>query len=205
MNNTMRPRVFTGYLRRVVAVTTLLLPAGLFAASVTYTYTGNPFTNSSPNGNITTADLVTVNFTLAGPLAASQSDLVLSPTTWSLADGIPADKITNSSTLAFGFPEFEVKTDASGNIIGWSVAVCTTGFSTCISTSTPGTWLSGTITAATQGDSALDPASNGAAFNSGVPGKWVAVTQTSGVPEPSTAGPLALLIPSAWLMLRRRK
>ena len=104
------------------------------ASSITYNYTGNPFT--SVNGVYTTSDSVSGSFTLSSPLgvnlsfgdnpggcgncAGNVSSLV---TGYSFSDGVNTWDPTNTATSGLYTGEFYIGTNAVGNITSWSVVL----------------------------------------------------------------------------------
>jgi hypothetical protein len=94
----------------------------MMADSITYTYTGNDFTSFSANNEpqvYTTRDFVSVEFTLSAPLAHNLTPIyTFTPVSFSFSDGV--DTIDSTSPNLTG-AEFEVETDASGDITAWIV------------------------------------------------------------------------------------
>ena len=92
------------------------------AADVLYTYTGNPFTDTSSTGvppaTYTTSDSVTGSFTLPTALAANQTDIFITPSTFSFFDGI---QTINQNTA--DLETFRVSTDQNADLSGWSIEV----------------------------------------------------------------------------------
>ena len=93
-----------------------LTAASVQAVPITYTYTGNPFTFTLPP--YTTSDFVSGMVTLEGPLAANMSLTTVTPTAFSISDGVQT--ITNlNPTLTF--TDFAFATGPTGEITEWSV------------------------------------------------------------------------------------
>jgi len=88
--------MFTG-----VAAFSLAYPASVQAVPTTYQYTGNPFT--SAEAPYTTSDFVTALVTLAGPLAPNMPLTTVTPTAFTLSDGVQTitNLTANSSSFAF--------------------------------------------------------------------------------------------------------
>ena len=74
-----------------VAALSLAYPASVQAVPTTYQYTGNHFTDVT--GPYTTSDFVTAMVTLAGPLGANMPLTEVTPTAFTLFDGVQT--ITN--------------------------------------------------------------------------------------------------------------
>jgi MYXO-CTERM domain-containing protein len=111
----------------VLATTLLSMPC--VADTVTYTYTGNPFTLFQGVGETqiyTANDFVSGEFTLSAPLAANITNYqLIHPDSFSFSDGI--ETITNSSPGSnTNGTEFRVNTDATGSITEWVVFTTTT-------------------------------------------------------------------------------
>src|SRR5262245_18493154 len=99
-----------------VAALSLAYPASVQAVPTTYLYTGNPFT--FVEGAYTTSDFVSVMVTLAGPLGANMPLTQVSPTAFTVSDGVQTiTKLTaNSSSFAF-------QTNGIGGVTMWAVVV----------------------------------------------------------------------------------
>jgi hypothetical protein len=171
-------------------VAMLLLPPQLFAGSVTYSYTGNPFTTVV--GNVQSGDFLSISMTLTAPLLASQADEVVTPISWSFSDGVTADTLTNANHT-YIFQGFEFATNASGDISGWAVGA-NTGTASAFSWTANNWSIFGGITTLDEYYESFD-----VSYNQLDPGTW-AVAAASTTPEPSTA--LLLCFPLAWLMRR---
>jgi hypothetical protein len=98
------------------------LPSSRASADVIYTYTGNTFTTNFSGEPVdppfTTSDSVSIWFTLPAPLGDNHVFTTITPTAYSLFDGI--DTITNAD----GFTpsrDFRVGTDATGAISSWDI------------------------------------------------------------------------------------
>jgi len=182
--------LFSGCFRIASLAGMLLLPAGLFAGNVTYSYTGNPFT--TVNGNVTSGDFLSISVTLTTPLLASQADEVVTPVSWSFSDGVAADTLTNANHT-YVFQGFEFATNGSGDISGWAVGA-NTGSASAFSWTANNWSIFGGITT-------LDEyyESTNVSLNQLEPGTW-AVAAVSTTPEPSTA--FLLCFPLAWLVRR---
>ena len=100
-----------------VAALSLAYPASVQAVPTTYQYTGNPFTQVSDP--YTTSDFVTVMMTLAAPLPPNMFDIQVTPTAFTLSDGVQT--LTNFANVVNA--TFLFSTDASGAIIQWAVDV----------------------------------------------------------------------------------
>ena len=98
------------------AVTALSIacPASVQAVATTYQYTGNHFTLA--DGPYTTSDFVTAMVTLAAPLAPNMPLTLVTPTAFTLTDGVQTLNNFNAEDVNIGFA-----TDASGNITAWRV------------------------------------------------------------------------------------
>src|SRR5512133_765730 len=97
------------------AVTALSLayPASVQAVPTTYQYTGNHFTDVS--GPYTTSDFVTAMVTLAGPLGANMPLTQVTPTAFTLSDGVQTISNLNGVRVFMFFA-----TNARGAIAEWS-------------------------------------------------------------------------------------
>ena len=158
------------------------------AANVTYTYTGNDFTSTTLPSSYTTSDSVTGFITLAAPLAANINSFPatsLTPVSFSISNGVQT-----INTLASG-DYFGFKTDASGNISQWQVAV--NGTNLHISTvNFPG--VLGVF------DSTSNNADTDGAQNLNLAGTW----SISAVPEADTYAMMVAGLGLIGLRLRRR-
>ena len=97
-----------------VAALSIAYPASVQAVPTTYQYTGNPFTFAI--APYTTSDFVTAMVTLAGPLGANMPLTKVTPTAFTLTDGVQT--ISNLNAI---FALFLFATDALGGITEWSV------------------------------------------------------------------------------------
>lgn len=174
-----------------IALVALLLSVMPAAADVTYVYVGNNFTNVSNQYpyyySYTTSYYVTAYLTFSNPLAAGMAFQTVTPIQWQLTDHSPNYTLGGPSNLTIGY--FSLATDASGNIVQWSVEgyTSTQGGGRYVSTSNTSTYTR----------------DEGADFNLGYnvnsPGSW----SVQPVPEPCT---LALAgIGSAVAVVRARK
>lgn len=84
-------------------------------ADVILTYTGNDFNIVS--GGYTTNDKVTATITLTNPLGDNENDEVVTPTAFSISDGMQT--FTNMTSGISGL--FEFSTDPTGEITAWFV------------------------------------------------------------------------------------
>ena len=100
-----------------VAALSLAYPASVQAVPTTYRYTGNPFTDVS--GPYTTSDFVTAMVTLAGPLGANMPLTEVTPTAFTLSDGVQ----TISNTTPDLSTILQFATNARGEITVWDVEV----------------------------------------------------------------------------------
>jgi hypothetical protein len=141
------------------------------ASNITYSYTGNPYTYL--DGFVCTQPLCGIqgSLTLAAPLAANLSHALVSPSSFNFTNG--ADSYTQNNVL---LPTFSFTTDATANIIGWSIIL-----------QTPSSW---THTFAGPGFAyAEDTVQENYVNNPYVyynPGKWTSSGATSETPEPAT-------------------
>jgi hypothetical protein len=99
------------------------------AASVTYSYAGQPYSPNAPtfcNGTYTatcTQLAVTGFFTVATAFAPNLSNYAFTPLQFSFSDGSGVFSLTSGDVLAIS--TFQVSTDASGNIVGWDISLAT--------------------------------------------------------------------------------
>ena len=187
----MRQEFIGRYFCKVAGVIVLLLPIGLADGSVTYTYTGRPFTTVV--GNVQPGDSLTISVTLSEPLLAAQSDQVVTPLSWSFSDGVTADTLTNSNNT-YIFEGFEFRTNTAGDIIGWALGA-NAGNKSAFSWTANNWKIFGGVTT-------LDEYYEGTnvSLNQAQPGAW---TSISTIPEPASA--LLTILPGALLVLAYRK
>jgi len=103
-----------------VTITAALLSQPMFA-DITYTYTGNPFTDVT-GPPYTTSDRVTGTVTLASPLGINLPfGTAVTPLAFSFSDGVQT--ITNLNANPGSI--FEFGTGPTGAITGWGIAVDT--------------------------------------------------------------------------------
>jgi len=105
-----------------VAAFSLAYPASVQAVPTTYQYIGNPFTEVS--GPYTTSMFVTAMVTLAGPLGANMPLTEVTPTAFTIFDGV--QRFTNT-TPGLTIRLFSFATNARGEINFWSVFVSAGG------------------------------------------------------------------------------
>jgi len=105
-----------------VAALSIAYPVSVQAVPTTYQYTGNPFTDV--RAPYTTSDFLTAMVTLAGPLGANMPLTNVTPTAFTLTDGVQT--ISNLNAMFFLF--FQFATDATGAISEWEVFVSTVDF-----------------------------------------------------------------------------
>ena len=101
-----------------VAALSLAYPASVQAVPTTYQYTGNPFTFVI--APYTTSDFVTAMVTLAGPLGANMPLTKVTPTAFTLTDGVQTISNLSGTRLLFLFA-----TDAQAHITAWLSSVDT--------------------------------------------------------------------------------
>jgi len=155
-----------------IALSVALVAQPMFANTI-YSYTGNPFTNVT--APYTTSDFVSAMVTLAGPLAPNMPFTSVTPTAFTLSDGVQT--ITNfNATFP---PGFSFATGPTGAITVWHVNAGA---------------LSGSIN--TVGGGPQSPADFGhlngtIAFghNANAPGTWALVSST----VPDTGSTLSLM------------
>jgi hypothetical protein len=175
-----------------VAAVSIVYPTSVHAVPTTYQYKGNPFTTVS--GPYTTSDFVTAMVTLAGPLGANMPLTQVTPTAFTLSDGVQTLSNLDNGVVA----TFLFGTDASGAIVEWAVAVGvidgTTLRNITTNESPPGGHFDeGTFFTPHQGREL--------GFNSLSPGVWSA---TSAVPDAeSTLSLMALTLVALGLVTRQ--
>jgi hypothetical protein len=137
-----------------VATTVALLSQPMFA-TITYTYTGNPFFNAS--APYTTSDMVTGSVELSSPLAANLGLTMVTPLAFSFSDGVQT--ITNSNALVSSVsfatgptgaitvwnvdllsPNGEIGTVGGGSLVTGDGGTIDNPFSAASNHDTPGTW-----------------------------------------------------------------
>ena len=155
-----------------VAALSFGYPTSVQAVPTTYQYTGNPFTNVT--APYTTSDFVSAMVTLAGPLAPNMPFTSVTPTAFTLSDGVQT--ITNINA---NFSSFSFATGPTGAITVWHVNAGA---------------LSGSIT--TVGGGNLSPGDTGhlngtsaIGHNANAPGTWALVSST----VPDTGSTLSLM------------
>ncbi len=148
-------------------------------ASTTYNFTGNPFTFFS--GAVTCPPDCNISgfFTLAQPLGPNLSNVSISPLSYSANVGNTT--FTSANTTSGGFAS--ISTDASGNIIAWSITLSTSNAS--FSTVNLPTGSSDTFTQ-------VSP--QGSASNAGAPSTWPKTTVTP-LSFPVSATPVSNVVP----------
>jgi hypothetical protein len=99
----------------VLALAGFLTAASVQAVPTTYQYTGNPFTNVA--APYTTSDFVSAMVTLAGPLAPNMPFTSVTPTAFTLSDGVQT--ITNFNAIG---SSFNFATGPTGAITEWDVS-----------------------------------------------------------------------------------
>jgi hypothetical protein len=100
-------------LRSLVLSTFLLVLPLPMLADTTYTYTGNDFTTfTEPFGLFLPGDFIRGSFTVASPLSPNLVDETITPITASFTNTI-------ESFDAADIVDFEISTNASGDISGW--------------------------------------------------------------------------------------
>ena len=146
------------------------------SAQALYTYTGKDFTSVS--GTVTTSDFIGVSLTFASALPANQTVAPVSPTAWTMSDGIS----TLSSSDGVSTLTAQIGTDAKGNIISWNISGSGSGvtMTTCLI----GVLCGADGTIHTSGAS-VTGTGNTAIGNSGT---WVSGPGTSPSPTPPTPG-----------------
>jgi hypothetical protein len=155
----------------VVAAVSLAYPASVQAVPTTYRYIGNPFTDADPP--YTTSMFVTAMVTLAGPLGANMPLTEVTPTAFTLFDGVQTISRTAPHSLGFRFA-----TNARGEINFWLVEVDL--FSSSIATFHGGTFDS------RNGD--LGHTLEGLGSNRDMPGVW-----SQGIATPDAGSTLSLM------------
>jgi len=131
-------RLFLGALVSIASIG--LSPSAM--ADSTYTYTGQPYSTTSPNlcdGTylpVCTSIGVSGTIVLASPLGDNLNDAFVTPVMFSFSGGTDAFDLTQSSSLAI--ETFQFSTDANGDIIGWAIQLATSS-SNC--TNGPLNWV----------------------------------------------------------------
>jgi len=177
------------------------------AGTITYTYTGNDYTDATTP--YTTSMSITASFTLASPLAPDTVyDGTLVPTAWSISDGV--ETITNTSADML---TFDAATNSVGGISSWLFGTSfTEGIADVILASfddpshlfvSPSTFPCGTVNAC---DIIFAVGAMHVAGLAGVasdPGTW---SPASTVPEPSSVFFVAIALFSiAFIACRRNR
>ena len=169
-----------------IVVLGFALPA---VADSTYTYKGQPYSPVPPsfcNGTyvpVCTQLAVTGFFTTAAPLGDNLDNYTFTPLSFSFNDGAGVFALTSAQGLPLA--TFQVTTDASGNILGWSVGLSNNA-ADCVSVSgleCLGTYNNNFIPGQSSDFSAyafnLNTPSQtyGGGKNLGTPGTWVNLPQ----------------------------
>jgi hypothetical protein len=173
---------------RSLILSSLLLALPIFAhASTIYTYTGPNFTylinplTSEPV--FTTSDFVSGSFTLNSPLAANMSYSIISPSSFSFTDQLSTITSDPNATLQ---SRFQVSTDASGNILQFSISLDEVAGSQEIAiyadSDGPNSYYTGDAGFILPANSSPRVANDGESFTSG---KFTSSTISS-TPEPSS-------------------
>jgi hypothetical protein len=153
-----------------------ILAAGVVQATpITYSYTGNSFTDVS--GPYTTSDMVTGFVTFASPLKANMPLTAETPSAFSFSDGVQT--ITSATATS---SDFIFATGPTGGIIQWLVEAETLGGVRVIESGDEGP--------GTSEDIGLMEVGRG--FNVGEPGVWAG----AGASVPDSGSTILLLLPS---------
>ena len=152
-----------------------VLAATVHAATITYTYNGNSFTDVT--GPYTTSDMVTGFVTFDNPLAANLPLTAETPTAFSFSDGVQTITSANATSTDFIFA-----TGRHGEIVEWLVEVETSGGASLIESGDEGPGTSEDI-------GLMDV---GRGFNSGNSGVWTG----GGVSVPDSGAAILLLLAS---------
>ncbi len=179
-------------LKMLLAATVMLMlmAAPVMADNYTYTYTGNPFTNSiSPPGTGYTlgSDFVSGYFTSDGPLPSNVSHFLVNSPDFSFTDH--HFNTASSSSIYLGPPSIMVSTDSQGDITDWGIGLwvaespSVTGWiGSCKNMSSPSVSCVGYSF-----DDAYADNDVYGAQSFGLPGTWTVTGGTeSPVPEPSS-------------------
>ncbi len=192
-----------------LAAIPILLAPSLGRANVTYTYTGNAFTdnyqaNPPPSPGYTE---VTGTITLASAFAPSTTNSTVADIlAWSFSDGVDSLNNTNS-TIITGAVGFGFFTNASGDISQWVFEVG--NLSTTAEITTVNAPSSGLVLDEGTGDSSNPAAPGGTNFMDA--GSWVLNSQTctsncgTTVPEPSFAVLLAACLVAFCIFPRKTR
>jgi hypothetical protein len=189
----------------ITACLTLLSVHAL--ADVTYTYTGNDFSNAVPP--YTTSNSVTGSFTVASPLGANLALQQTPYLSYSFSDGV--ETITDLNAYLPFLENIDVATDSNGNITNWSVTILSNNDPTFNHIYTENYHGSLDLIVTDLGD-LLTPVSPGlASIGEGVnfsdPGTWtsnIAAPPPSATPEPSTFALLGTGLIGILTTLKRR-
>jgi len=103
-----------------VAALSIAYPASVQAVPTTYHYTGHHFTEA--DGPYTTSMFVTAMVTLAGPLGANMPLTEVTPTAFTLFDGV---QTISNTTPDLATQVFRFATNACGEITFWEIGVYT--------------------------------------------------------------------------------
>ena len=105
----------------VVAAAVSALGATSAGASEIYTYTGNYFT--SADAPYSTSDYLTISLTFSAPLGDNFSLAYVTPTSYSLSNGLITITNTNDLPAPNGYqtPFFALSTDSTGAILNWEI------------------------------------------------------------------------------------
>jgi hypothetical protein len=181
----------------------LLLALPVIADPVTYTYTGQDFTNLATYGSgYSTSDFVSVSLTLASPLGPDvnetiESDDILS---WTVSDQV----VTYSSALGNYLADAQFATNAEGVPIEWDVVASSSEAEDDDGQFVETEGYPPPYTGSSQDASEGDVGTTGFAYNEGDPGSWSEGTGPT-TPEPGTLALLLLGLGAGTLKHRRSK
>jgi hypothetical protein len=166
------------WLSIAVSAVLLLMTNSVASATVTYTYTGDPFT-ALFSATCPSVCRISGYFVLSTPLPVNRPAFVttINPLSFSFTDGLATVDSANSEPGPFGSTSINIETNSSGAIIGWNNQFFSATNFMFSSTNPPG--CIGCSVTDTTGDFANTYAAN----NQNSPGVW---TVTTSVPEPST-------------------
>jgi hypothetical protein len=180
----MKTKTLTKIIQFTCVAAAMLTGATVHAASITYTYTGNSFTDVT--GPYSTSDMVTGFVTFSSPLAANLPLTAETPTAFSFSDGVQTITSANATSTDFIFA-----TGKHGEIVEWLIEVETSGGVDLIESGDEGPGTSEDI-------GLMDV---GRGFNSGNPGVWTG----GGASVPDSGATSLLLLASVTTLVVARQ
>jgi hypothetical protein len=100
----------------LLSIALLVMPLRMYADTV-YTYTGNNFDNFDyANTSYSTFDFISLSFDVVAPLAASLSTVPVTPTSYTVSDGVETWNQMTVSESVFIFLRMRPATSTTGTL-----------------------------------------------------------------------------------------